>query len=46
MEMRVALTEIVRRKSVRAASKSAERIARRNVTFSPAGGTRLIARSR
>ncbi len=46
MEMRVALAEILRRKSVRAASGSAERVARRNVTFSPAGGTRLIARSR
>ena len=33
MEMRVALAEILRRKSVRAASGSAERIARRNVTF-------------
>jgi cytochrome P450 len=46
MEMRVAVAEILRRKTVRTASGSAERIARRNVTFSPAGGTRLIARSR
>jgi len=46
MEMRVALAEILQRKTVAAASRSAERIARRNVTFSPAGGTRLIARSR
>ena len=46
MEMRVALAEILQRKTVGAASRSAERIARRNVTFSPAGGTRLIARSR
>jgi cytochrome P450 len=46
MEMRVALAEILRRKTVRTASGSAERVARRNVTFSPAGGTRLIARSR
>ncbi len=43
MEMRVALAEILRRKTVRAASGAAERVARRNVTFSPAGGTRLIA---
>jgi cytochrome P450 family 135 len=46
MEMRVALAEILQRKTVGAVSGSAERIARRNVTFSPAGGTRLIARSR
>ena len=39
MEMRVALAEILRRKRVRAASGAAERVARRNVTFSPAGGT-------
>jgi cytochrome P450 len=43
MEMRVALTEILRRRTVRAASGNAERVARRNVTFSPAGGTRVIA---
>jgi cytochrome P450 len=43
MEMRVALEEILRRRTVRAASRSAERVARRNVTFSPAGGTRVIA---
>jgi len=46
MEMRVALAEILQRKTVGAVSGSAERVARRNVTFSPAGGTRLIARSR
>ena len=46
MEMRVALTEILRRRSLRAASGSAERVARRNVTFSPAGGTRVIAVTR
>ena len=46
MEMRVALAEILRRKRVRAASGAAERVARRNVTFSPAGGTRLIAATR
>ena len=46
MEMRVALEEIVRRRSVRAASGRAERVARRNVTFSPAGGTRVVAFTR
>ncbi len=46
MEMRVALAEILQRKTVSAASGAAERIARRNVTFSPAGGTRLIAATR
>jgi cytochrome P450 len=43
LEMRVALTEILRRRTVRAASAGAERVARRNVTFSPAGGTRIVA---
>jgi cytochrome P450 family 135 len=46
MEMRVALTEIVRRRTIRAASARAERVARRNVTFSPAGGTRICALAR
>ena len=43
MEMRVALAEIVRRRTLRPASGSAERVARRNVTFSPRAGTRVIA---
>ena len=43
MEMRVALAEVLRRRSLRAASPGAERVARRNVTFSPAGGTRVLA---
>jgi cytochrome P450 family 135 len=43
MEMRVALEEIVRRRTVRAGAGGAERVARRNVTFSPAGGTPVIA---
>jgi cytochrome P450 len=43
MEMRIAITEILRRRTVTAASPDAERPARRNVTFSPAGGTRVIA---
>jgi cytochrome P450 len=46
MEMRVALAEIVRSRSLRAGSGSAERVARRNVTFSPAGGTRVVAFAR
>jgi cytochrome P450 len=43
MEMRVALAEILRHRTLRSASGNAERVARRNVTFSPAGGTRVIA---
>jgi cytochrome P450 len=46
MEMRVALTEIVRSRALRAASPAAERVARRNVTFSPARGTRVLASAR
>ncbi|MEA2133388.1 MAG: cytochrome family [Solirubrobacteraceae bacterium] len=44
MEMRVALAAILERRTLRPASSSAERVARRNVTFSPRGGTRVIAR--
>ena len=43
MEMRVALAEIVRRRKLRPAVARAERVARRNVTFSPAHGTRVLA---
>src|SRR3954466_9854612 len=46
MEMRAALTEILRRRTLRPASASAERVARRNVTFSPAHGTRVLAAPR
>jgi cytochrome P450 len=46
MEMRVALTEILRRRELRPAAKGAERVARRNVTFSPARGTRVVATAR
>jgi cytochrome P450 len=46
MEMRVALAEIVRRRTLSAATPRAERVARRNVTFSPAGGTRVLAARR
>ena len=43
MEMRTALAEIVRRRRLRPAAERAERVARRNVTFSPAHGTRVVA---
>jgi cytochrome P450 len=43
MEMRVALGEIVRRRALRPASGAPERVARRNVTFSPRGGTMVVA---
>src|SRR4051812_47353995 len=43
MEMRVALAEIVKRRALRPASTTAERVARRNVTFSPRSGTMVIA---
>jgi cytochrome P450 family 135 len=46
MEMRVALAEILRRRALRPASAAAERVARRNVTFSPGKGTRAIAVAR
>jgi cytochrome P450 len=43
MEMRIAVAEILRHRTLRTASGNAEHVARRNVTFSPAGGTRVIA---
>jgi cytochrome P450 len=46
MEMRVALAAILRRFELRPAGRRAERVARRNVTFSPRNGTRVIARPR
>jgi cytochrome P450 len=46
MEMRTALAEIVRRRALRPAAAGAERVARRNVTFSPARGTRVLAAAR
>ncbi len=46
MEMRVALGAILRRFDLQAASGRAERVARRNVTFSPRHGTRVIATPR
>ena len=46
MEMRVVLSEVLARRTPRAADTKAERVARRNVTFSPAGGTRITAPAR
>ncbi len=46
MEMRVVLTAILRRFELRPAGRRAERVARRNVTFSPRHGTRVIAHQR
>ena len=46
MEMRVVLTEILRRRVPSPGSKKAERVARRNVTFSPRHGTRILATRR
>jgi cytochrome P450 len=46
MEMRVALAEILRRRTLRPASPGAERVARRNVTLSPRHGTRVVAEPR
>src|SRR4051794_38995010 len=42
MEMRVVIREVVRRCDLRLESHRPERIARRNVTFSPRRGTRVI----
>lgn len=41
-EMRVVLEAIVRRTELRAASSKPERIARRNITFSPRSGTPVV----
>jgi cytochrome P450 len=43
MEMRVVLTAILRRRALRPATRRAERVGRRNVTFSPRHGTRIVA---
>ena len=45
-EMRVVLTEMLRRRTLSPASAHAERVTRRNVTFSPRNGTRVTTRSR
>jgi cytochrome P450 family 135 len=46
MEMRVALAEILRRRTLAGVSSAAERVARRNVTFSPRTGTRVVVSAR
>jgi cytochrome P450 len=46
MEMRVVLTAILRQRVPRPATRHAERVARRNVTFSPRHGTRIVASPR
>jgi cytochrome P450 len=46
MEMRVVLTAMLRRRSLRAADPVAERPTRRNVTLSPRHGTRVIVSPR
>jgi cytochrome P450 family 135 len=45
-EMRVVLTEMLQRRTLLAVSPRAERVTRRNVTFSPLHGTRVITRRR
>ena len=46
MEMRVALAEILRRRTLTGVARTAERVARRNVTFSPRTGTPVVATAR
>jgi cytochrome P450 len=46
MEMQVALAEILRRRTLSPVTPAAERVARRNVTFSPGTGTRVVAAAR
>ncbi|MBE2314413.1 cytochrome P450 [Solirubrobacter sp. CPCC 204708] len=46
LEMRVVLAEVLARFDLRPAARGAEGIARRNVTFSPRHGTRVIASAR
>jgi cytochrome P450 len=46
LEMRVVLQEVLERFDLRPAGRGAEGIARRNVTFSPRHGTRVIATRR
>jgi cytochrome P450 len=45
-EMRVVLTEMLKRRTLHAVTSRAERVTRRNVTFSPLHGTRLVTRVR
>jgi cytochrome P450 len=46
LEMRTVLDEILSRFELRPASRRRERVARRNVTFSPRNGTRVLVRPR
>jgi cytochrome P450 family 135 len=46
LEMRVVLTEMLKRRTLHATTSRAERVTRRNVTFSPRNGTRVITRAR
>ena len=45
-EMRIVLREVLTRCELRAASEKPERLGRRNITFSPRGGTPVIVESR
>ena len=45
-EMRIVLDEVLSRFELRPASRRRERVARRNVTFSPRHGTRIVVRRR
>jgi cytochrome P450 len=45
-EMRVVLTEMLRRRTLQSETGRAEHLTRRNVTFSPKTGTRVITRRR
>jgi cytochrome P450 family 135 len=45
-EMRVVLTEMLKRRTLYATTSRAERVTRRNVTFSPLHGTRVVTRVR
>jgi cytochrome P450 len=44
--MRTVLDEVLTRFALRPASRRRERVARRNVTFSPRHGTRVVVRGR
>jgi cytochrome P450 len=46
LEMRVVLSAVLKRRMLRPVTTNAERVARRNVTFSPANGTRILASAR
>jgi cytochrome P450 family 135 len=45
-EMRVVLTELLERRTLAPGAPGAERVTRRNVTFSPVHGTRVVTRRR